>query len=187
LIYRLNILHHYGNEYPIKRRVTFLAKIEIIFPSCIAMTFVQMSVILSFLNTTIKCHSANMKNAREQMKPKSAGHYSLSPRFRISCGKKIAFGPGKADLLRLVAETGSIGKAAKRMDMSYMRAWSLIQTMNACFKEPVIIAARGGHDRGGARATPTGQRLLKLYQQMEKDVLRAVQKDWRAFQKLLLA
>lgn len=119
------------------------------------------------------------------MKSKSAGHHSLSPRFRIGCGNKIAFGPGKADLLRLVAETGSIGKAARRMEMSYMRAWSLIQTMNACFKEPVIIASRGGHHRGGAKVTPTGQRLLKLYQQMEKDGLRAVQNNWRLFQKLL--
>jgi molybdate transport system regulatory protein len=102
-------------------------------------------------------------------------------------GKKIAFGPGKADLLRLVAETGSIGEAAKRMDMSYMRAWSLIQTMNACFQERVIVAARGGHDRGGAEVTATGRRLLKMYQQMETDSLRAVQKEWRALQKLLRA
>jgi molybdate transport system regulatory protein len=100
-------------------------------------------------------------------------------------GRKIAFGPGKADLLRLVAETGSIGEAAKRMKMSYMRAWSLIQTMNACFKEPVITAARGGHDRGGAELTETGRRILKSYRQMEKVGLKAVQADWRAMQKLM--
>ena len=102
-------------------------------------------------------------------------------------GKQIAFGPGKAELLRLVAETGSIGEAAKPMKMSYMRAWSLIQTMNACFKKPVITAARGGHDRGGAKVTATGRRLLELYHQMEKDSLRAVQKDWRTLQRLLRA
>ena len=100
-------------------------------------------------------------------------------------GKKIAFGPGKADLLRLVAETGSIGEAAKRMDMSYMRAWSLIQTMNGCFKEPIIVAARGGHDRGGAKVAASGRRLLGLYQQMEKNSFKAVQKDWRALQKIM--
>lgn len=100
-------------------------------------------------------------------------------------GKKIAFGPGKTDLLRLVAETGSIGEAARRMDMSYMRAWSLIQTMNACFKEPVIVAARGGHDHGGAEVTATGRRLLALYQQMETDSLQAVQKDWQTLKKSL--
>jgi molybdate transport system regulatory protein len=121
------------------------------------------------------------------MKKKSASKISLSPRFRIMGGKRIAFGPGKADLLRLVEETGSIGEAAKRMEMSYMRAWSLIQTMNACFKEPVITAARGGHQRGGAEVTATGHRVLELYQRMETDSLQAVRKDWATLQALLRA
>jgi len=100
-------------------------------------------------------------------------------------GKKIAFGPGKAELLQLVAETGSIGKAASRMDMSYMRAWSLIQTMNACFKKPVIAALRGGREHGGAELTETGRRVLESYRQMEKAGLKAAQADWRALQKLM--
>src|SRR5258706_6174271 len=118
-------------------------------------------------------------------KTDSTGRLSLLPRFRVMHGKEIAFGPGKMELLELVARTGSIGKAAKRMDMSYMRAWSLIQTMNACFKEPVIETVRGGHERGGAELTETGKRVLKLYRQMEKDGLKAVQVDWQALQNLL--
>ncbi len=118
-------------------------------------------------------------------KAKSDSTLSLLPRFRIMRGKEIAFGPGKMELLKLVAETGSISEAAKRMDMSYMRAWSLIQTMNSCFKAPVIEAVRGGHRRGGAELTETGQRVFKLYRQMETDGLKAVQADWRALQKIL--
>jgi molybdate transport system regulatory protein len=118
-------------------------------------------------------------------KSKSPGALSLLPRFRVLRGEEIAFGPGKMRLLKLVAETGSIGNAAKRMEMSYMRAWSLIQTMNACFKEPVIEAVRGGHERGGAELTETGQLALKLYRQMEEDGRNAVQADWQALQKLL--
>lgn len=118
------------------------------------------------------------------MKSKTAS-LSLLPRLRIVIGEEIAFGPGKAELLALVKETGSIGEAAKRMDMSYMRAWSLVQTMNQCFKEPVIEAVRGGHQRGGAELTEAGRRALELYQRMEKDSLETVQSDWRAFQKLL--
>ena len=109
----------------------------------------------------------------------------LRPRFRITSGKAIAFGPGKAELLARVAETGSIGKAAKRMGMSYMRAWSLIQTMNKSFKQPVIKAVRGGQKRGGAELTETGRRVLALYQEMEGAALRAARTDWRALQKLL--
>ena len=120
-------------------------------------------------------------------KPKLNKQISLLPRFRVMRGKKIAFGPGKLELLELIAETGSIGKAAQRMEMSYMRAWSLIQIMNTCFKEPVIEAMRGGHERGGAELTATGQRVLKLYRRMEVDGLQAVQTDWRTLQKLLRA
>jgi len=47
-------------------------------------------------------------------------------------------GTGQGGLLMLVQETGSIRKAAERMKMSYMRAWKLVQTMNACFKEPLV-------------------------------------------------
>jgi molybdate transport system regulatory protein len=120
-------------------------------------------------------------------KSKSSGALSLLPRFRVMRGKEIAFGPGKMELLELVAETGSISEAAKHMEMSYMRAWSLIQTMNTCFKEPVIEAVRGGHERGGAELTETGKSVLKLYRQMEQDSFKAVQADWRALQKLLRA
>jgi|SRR5579859_3605114 len=109
----------------------------------------------------------------------------LHPRFRITSGTKIAFGPGKADLLEQIAETGSIGAAAARMCMSYMRAWSLIQEMNKCFKQSVIKAARGGHEHGGAELTPAGRKVLALYRRMEHDSLKVIRVDWRALQKLL--
>jgi molybdate transport system regulatory protein len=118
-------------------------------------------------------------------KSRSTGQPELRPRFRITSGKEIAFGPGKAELLALVAETGSIGKAAGRMGMSYMRAWSLIQTMNVSFKQPVVKTVRGGRERGGAELTATGQRVRALYQEMEKAALKAARNDWRALQKLL--
>jgi molybdate transport system regulatory protein len=116
---------------------------------------------------------------------KSHSKPTLLPRLRIVTGKNVAFGPGKADLLELIAKTGSIGEAASRMDMSYMRAWSLIQEMNRCFKSPIVEAARGGHKRGGAELTDTGRRVLELYQQMEDDSLKACKRDWQSFQKLL--
>ncbi len=109
----------------------------------------------------------------------------LRPRLRITSGKEIAFGPGKAELLSWVAKTGSIGQSAKRMGMSYMRAWLLIQTMNTCFKKQVIQTARGGQDRDGAELTAAGRSVLILYQRMEKAALKAAQTDWRALRKLL--
>src|ERR1039457_2143191 len=118
-------------------------------------------------------------------KSKAARKISLRSRLRVLSGDDIALGPGKVELLALVEETGSIGEAAARMEMSYMRAWSLIQTMNACFKEPVVQTVRGGSERGGAKLTETGRRALKYYSRMERASLKAIQTDWQALQKLL--
>ncbi len=54
------------------------------------------------------------------------------------------FGPGKADLLAHIRDTGSISAAGRRMDMSYKRAWSLVDEMNAAFATPLVTASRGG-------------------------------------------
>jgi molybdate transport system regulatory protein len=102
----------------------------------------------------------------------------LRPRIRVLYGEDIALGPGKVDLLELVGQTGSIREAAEQMGMSYMRAWKLIKTMNACFKKPLIEAVRGGRSHGGATLTETGRRALELYQQMETDCLNATQPRW---------
>ena len=48
------------------------------------------------------------------------------PRIRLLMGDIVALGPGKARLLEAVGETGSIAAAARAMDMSYRRAWLLV-------------------------------------------------------------
>lgn len=93
--------------------------------------------------------------------------------FRIYCGDEIALGPGKIELLQSISETGSISEAARKMDMSYNRAWLLVRTMNRCFKEPLVIASRGGETRGGAELTRAGKQLLDLYRQLESKVASA--------------
>ena len=107
----------------------------------------------------------------------------IQPRFRIVCGANIALGPGKADLLEHVRETGSIAAAARKMGMSYMRAWMLVKTMERCFKEPLIEVARGGARHGGAKLTPNGKRVLELYRKIERQSLTAT----RAAQRSILA
>ena len=119
------------------------------------------------------------------MKTKSARAPRLHPRMRVLCGDDIALGPGKVDLLALIGETGSIREAAQRMGMSYMRAWTLIRTMNRCFRQPLVTAARGGPQGGGAQLTPTGKQALALYQQMDEACLEATRNAWQELQKLL--
>ena len=87
--------------------------------------------------------------------------------LRVYLGEEIALGPGKAELLGHIAETGSISEAARRMEMSYNRAWLLVRTMNRCFKEPLVLATRGGDRHGGAQLTVFGEDMLALYRRIE--------------------
>jgi molybdate transport system regulatory protein len=109
----------------------------------------------------------------------------LKPRLRVTCGKDIALGPGKMELLALLVETESLSESARRMDMSYMRAWKLVKTMEKCFREPVVMAERGGKSGGGMKVTETGRRALALYQQMESNALKSMEDPWQRLQKLL--
>jgi molybdate transport system regulatory protein len=102
---------------------------------------------------------------------------SIRPRFRVLHGADVALGPGKVELLAAIKETGSIAESAKRIGMSYMRAWMLVRTMNGCFREPVVAALRGGPKHGGAQLTETGERALALYERMEAVSLKAAQRQ----------
>ena len=75
-------------------------------------------------------------------------------------------GPGKAELLESIRQTGSISAAARDMNMSYKRAWVLLDSMNRAFKEPVVEAITGGPRGGGAVLTPFGADVLDRYQRI---------------------
>lgn len=106
-------------------------------------------------------------------------------RLRITRGADIAVGPGKIDLLEAIGKTGSITAAARTLGMSYRRAWLLVDTMNRCFRQPVVQAETGGRRGGGTRLTPTGTEALQRYRRLEKLAARASASELRALQKLL--
>ena len=108
-----------------------------------------------------------------------------APRLRILLGREIAIGPGKAELLRLIEEMGSISAAAREMGMSYRRAWTLVETMNGAFREPVVEAATGGRGGGGAQVTDFGREALKRYRAMEEKAVSSVTAEMDAFSELL--
>lgn len=87
-------------------------------------------------------------------------------RLRVTVSASDWLGPGKADLLAGIAETGSIAAAGRRMGMSYKRAWGLVEVLNSMFAQPVVAASRGGADHGGASLTETGREVLWLYATM---------------------
>ena len=106
-------------------------------------------------------------------------------RLRITKGADIAVGPGKVDLLEAIAGTGSISAAARELGMSYRRAWLLVDTMNRCFKQPVVAAEVGGKKGGGAQLTASGVRAVRHYRRIEKSAFQAAAGEIRALQRLL--
>ena len=87
--------------------------------------------------------------------------------LRVTLSETAYIGPGRADLLELIASTGSISAAGKAMGMSYKRAWSLVQALNAGFGQILVESSRGGAAQGGAQLTDAGQMVLQLYRQMQ--------------------
>lgn len=107
------------------------------------------------------------------------------PRLRILLGEAIAIGPGKADLLEAIEQTGSISGAAREMGMSYRRAWQLVDTMNHCFKQAVVDTSTGGSGGGGAQVTDFGRQILVRYREMENKAAKAIQREMQTFSHLL--
>jgi len=76
--------------------------------------------------------------------------------LRLDVGGRATLGPGKARLLELIGETGSISAAGRAMGMSYRRAWTLVDSLNASFAAPLVAARPGGAGGGGAGQLPLG-------------------------------
>ncbi|NKE43757.1 LysR family transcriptional regulator [Roseomonas frigidaquae] len=101
-------------------------------------------------------------------------------RIRVLLAKDMPFGPGKADLLEAIRETGSIAAAGRRLGMSYQRAWDLASAMNTHFRAPVLAPAKGGARGGGSALTPFGEEVLAAYREIEAQAAAACadRLDW---------
>lgn len=95
------------------------------------------------------------------------------PSLRLHFTQGLTFGRGKADLLDQIASEGSISAAGRKMGMSYRRAWSLVEEMNAAFAQPLVESVRGGPGGGGAQLTETGRAVLESY----RAVVQAINAD----------
>ncbi len=117
------------------------------------------------------------------MKPTKA---PVGARLKIVLGTETALGPGKADLLTCIVETGSIAAAGKAMTMSYRRAWLLVDEMNHMFRQPIVTTAKGGAGGGGgAVLTDFGKDVLARYRHMEKVTAQAIDGDLQALREAL--
>jgi len=113
------------------------------------------------------------------------GRALIEVKPRLVAKGRRAMGPGKADLLDQIKATGSISAAAKAMEMSYSRAWQLVDTMNKAFKEPLVEAETGGKRGGGARVTEAGTAVLEKYRAMQAAIEHEATRYLAKFEPLL--
>jgi molybdate transport system regulatory protein len=106
-------------------------------------------------------------------------------RLRVYVKPDVMVGPGRAELLEGIRDTGSIAAAGRRMGMSYKRAWSLIETMNTEFGTAVVNGAKGGVHGGGSTLTPLGEEIVTRYRRMEKATEDAIRGDVAALTRKL--
>jgi len=129
--------------------------------------------------------AGSRSRARTQAAKPAGARQPEGPQIRILFRKAIAMGPGKADLLRAIEATGSISAAARALGMSYRRAWLLVDTMNQCFKSPLVETLTGGQHGGGARVTELGQDVLRRYLDMEAKAAESVRQELAQFARLM--
>lgn len=87
------------------------------------------------------------------------------------------FGPGRAELLQHIEEAGSISKAAKKMGMSYKKAWDMVDHMNSNSKRPFVISKKGGEKGGGAELTDTVRQVVYRYRLLTNKLRKIIEKD----------
>lgn len=107
--------------------------------------------------------------------------------IRIDLGSGFRVGPGKIELLEQIAALGSISAGGRAMEMSYRRAWELVEELNRMFGRAVVVSGTGGKKGGGAVLTPLGLSLISRYRAMERAAAAATESHMAALAKEVTA
>ncbi len=95
--------------------------------------------------------------------------HKIKSRIWIEIDDKVLLGEGRVQLLKAINETGSLSKAAKKLEISYKKAWSLIDAVNKSAKKPVTETSIGGKGGGGAQLTNYGKKLISVFDEINKN------------------
>lgn len=95
--------------------------------------------------------------------------YEIKSRIWIEKDGQTLVGQGRVQLLEAIAEKGSLSSAAKSIEMSYKKAWRLLDEMNKASETPLVITAVGGKDGGGAELTQAGHAIIKAFNNIKEE------------------
>jgi len=94
--------------------------------------------------------------------------YKIKSRIWIESEHGVFLGEGRVRLLKAIAKTGSLRKAAGILDMSYKKAWNLLDSMNKTAQKPLVITTTGGKGGGGASLTDYGNEVIDTFDQINQ-------------------
>ncbi|MGA1226006.1 MAG: winged helix-turn-helix domain-containing protein [Tamlana sp.] len=95
--------------------------------------------------------------------------YKIKSRIWIESDEHVLLGKGRVQLLKAIEETGSLSKAAKSINISYKKAWGLLDSINKSGKKPVTINTIGGKGGGGAELTDYGKSLILAFDEINQN------------------
>jgi molybdate transport system regulatory protein len=90
-------------------------------------------------------------------------------------------GPGKIQLLELIKAHGSVSQAAKAMNMSYRKAWLLVDELNEVAGQPVVLTQKGGQSGGGAQVTGYRDELIVYFKALDHRFCTFLEQEKRNF------
>lgn len=107
--------------------------------------------------------------------------YTIKSRVWIEVNNKMFLGEGRIQLLKTIQETKSLSKSAKKMGMSYKKAWKLLNSINKNAEKPVVISVSGGTNGGGTVVTAYGEELISKYDTLNKKCWQFLDKQLSIF------
>jgi len=106
-------------------------------------------------------------------------------KIKIEIHDNFNIGPGKIALMESIISCGSISSAAKKMGMSYRKAWKLVNDLNKLSKKKLVITNTGGKGVGGAKISEYGKLLINLYRRIEKKAFLGIKKEKEEIEKII--
>ncbi|MGH7278264.1 MAG: winged helix-turn-helix domain-containing protein [Candidatus Rokuibacteriota bacterium] len=94
----------------------------------------------------------------------------MKPKLRVWVvfGKHLKLGDGRARLLELIDERGSLRQAAADLDMSYRNAWGYLRELEKAAGFTFVKRAPHGRARTGMRLTASGREFLACYRKFQR-------------------
>jgi len=110
--------------------------------------------------------------------------YKIKSRIWIESNNNVLLGQGRVQLLKAINETGSLSKAAKSLNISYKKAWTLLDSVNKSAKYSVTVNSVGGKGGGGAKLTAYGKSLIDVFDEINKNCWAFLDKELKKIENI---